>query len=265
MKKVFLLLLSSSFFVTTYAQRGYVERAIEKNYEKKYGEPGAQKGNDWFNNHLLNVDVADTYTFPTYVKMHMTSYRNGEVRDENEIQYYFNKDGTIIGFKAQNDNKKRKEDQFIIYDYVKNAMIMLNEKDHTAMAININAFRSKEAIEKRNHTATSDKAYNSNTDCKSMGKTKTIRGYSCVGYVCTNTERNTRSEIWITTKIPIQTHNMDARNPLAAYYGGKNYGGMIMEGNFYEDGELSSTIEVLEVNTAANYTVKTKDYTFNKM
>jgi hypothetical protein len=40
---------------------------------------------------------------------------------------------------------------------------------------------------------------------------------------------------------------------------------MIMEGNFYEDGELSSTIEVLEVNTAANYTVKTKDYTFNKM
>lgn len=265
MKKSILLLVLSGFMFSANAQRGYVESAIRKNYEKKYGESGAQKGNDWFNNKLLNVDVADSYTFATSVKMHITNYKNGVKKEERNIQYYFNSDETIVGFKTTDDNQKRREDQFIIYDYIKNAMIMLNEKDHTGVSMNINAFQSQEAIDKRNEEMKSSKGKKSSTTCKEMSKTKTIRGYVCKGYTCYDTETDRRSEVWITTKISFNTKNMDARNPLAGYYLGKNYGGMMLEGNFYKGDQLTSTMEVLEVNTSADYTVNTKDYTFHKM
>jgi len=264
MKQKILLSLLVFIPLFTWAQRGYVERAIEKNYDKKYGEPGAKKGNDWFNNHLLNVDVEESYTFPTSIKMHITNYKNGKVKDESDIQYYFNADGTIIGYKVTDDNKKRKEDQFVIYDYIKNAMIMLNEKDHTGMAININAFRSKEAIDQRDEDIRSGKSKETSTTCKATGKTKTIRGYSCTGYSCYDLETDTRSEVWVTNSIKFDTKKMDTRNPLAAYYFGKAYNGMMMEGNIYKGEELTSTLEVMEVNKTANYTVKTTDYNFSK-
>jgi hypothetical protein len=263
MKKLLAFALLFSSF-NSYAQRGYVERAIEKKYEKEHGEPGAKKGNDWINNHLLNVDVEDSYTFPTTVKMHITSYKHGQKKNESDLQYYFNSAGTIVGFITTDNNRKRKEDQFIIYDYIKNAMIMLNEKDKTGMAMNINAFRSKESIEQRNQELKSGKPKESSTSCKPMGKTKVIRGYTCTGYSCYDLDTDTRSEIWVTKKISFNTQKMDARNPLAAYYRGTGYEGMMMEGNFYDGDELTSTIEVLEVNPAANYTVRTTDYKFNK-
>lgn len=178
------------------------------------------------------------------------------------MQYFFNAAGTIIGFKATEENKKRKDEKFIIYDYVKNAMIMLNEKDKTGMAMNINAFRSKESIEKRNEEIKSGKPKESATSCKATGKTKLIRGYTCTGYTCYDLDTDTRSEVWVTTKIAFDTKKMDARHPLAPYYRGYGYNGMMMEGNFYKGDELTSTIEVMEVNNAANHTVNTTEYKF---
>lgn len=245
------------------AQRGYVERAIQKNYEKKYGEDGEKKGNAWINDHLLNVDIEKSYTFPTYVKMHMTEYKNGKAKSESDLQYYFNAPGNIVAFKAIDDKKKKSDEQFIIYDYVKNAMIMLNEKDKTGMAMNLNAFRSQESIDRRNEELKSGKQSKGNTDCKATGKTKNIRGYNCAEYVCYDAKRNTRSEVWVTTKITFNGQKMDARHPLWAYYGGRNYSGMMMEGRFYEGDELTSTIEVMDINTAANYRVNTTEYNFN--
>ena len=259
----FFLFLMFSLFAAM-AQRGYVERAIEKNYEKKHGEPGAKKGNDWINNHLLNVDVEDEYQFATSVKMHITNYRNGSVKNESDIQYYFNSGGTIAGFKNMDQNKKRQDEQFIIYDYVKNAMIMLNEKDKTGMAMNINAFRSKESIEKRNEELKSGKTRESNTSCKATGKTKTILGYNCAEYICYDLDTDTKSEVWIASKISFHTKDMDARNPLAAYYRNSAHGGMILQGKFYKEEELTSSIDVTELNTNANYVKKTTDYNFKR-
>lgn len=264
MKNLLLSVLLMSCLSDAQAQRGYVERAIEKNYEKKYGEPGTQKGNDWINNHLLNVDIEEEYRFPTSVKMHTTSYKNGTVKNEGDIQYYFNSGGTIVGFKNVDESKKKKDDQFIIYDYIKNAMIMLNEKDKTGIAMNINAFRSKESIEKRNEEIKSGKTRETNTSCKATGKTKTLLGYNCIEYTCYDLDTDTKSEVWIATKIPFDTKNMNARNPLAPYYRNSAYGGMVLLGKFYKENELTSTLEVTELNTNANFIKKTTEYKFNR-
>ncbi len=265
MKNTLLLLfILGASFVDTQAQRGYVERAIRQSQEKKYGEPGAQKGNDWINNHLLNVEMEDEYHFSTAVKMHTTSYKNGSVKNEGDLHYYFNTNSSVIGFKNVDENKKKKEEQFIIYDYIKNAMIMLNEEDKTGMAMNLNAFRSKESIEKRNEELQSGKTTETNTSCKATGKTKTILGYTCAEYTCYDLDTDTRSEVWIASKISFAPKNMDARNPLAPYYGKNAQGGMVLLGKFYKNDELTSTLEVTELNTKVNYVKKTTEYEFNR-
>lgn len=263
MKHILILSLLSLCTLQAIAQRGYIRRSIEKNYEKEQGEEGAKKGNAWIDDHLLNVDVADSYTFPTYVKMHITDYKNGKVKNESDLQYYFNAPGTIVGFKATDDNKKKKDEQFIIYDYIKNAMIMLNEKDKTGMAMNLNAFRSQESIDRRNDQIKNGKQEKSSTKCKLTGKTKTIRGYSCSEYVCYDAENDTRIEAWVTSKISWSSQKMDARHPLWAYYKHNGYSGMMLEGRNYKGDELTSVIEVLDINQAANYKVNTKEYEFN--
>jgi hypothetical protein len=56
---------------------------------------------------------------------------------------------------------------------------------------------------------------------------------------------------------------MDARHPLWAYYKHNGYSGMMLEGHNYKGDELTSVIEVLDINQAANYKVNTKEYDFN--
>ena len=262
--KNFLLIVLIFSFTTSVAQRGYVERAIRKNYEEKHGEPGAKKGNDWINNHLMNVDIEDSYSFPTHVKMHTASYKNGKVREENDIDYYFNTSGTIVGLKSVDESKKKREEQFIIYDYVKNAMIMLNEKEMTGMAMNLNAFRSGESIERRNAEIKSGKTKETNTSCKATGKTKNILGYACAEYTCYDLDTDTRSEVWVASKVAFNTKNMDAKNAFAPYYANGGYGGMVLQGKFYKEDQLTSTLDVTELNTKANFIKKTTEYDFGR-
>src|SRR5690606_13555742 len=70
-----IVLLTTFLSTNVFAQRGYVERAIKKNYERKYADPNKQKGEDWFNNHLLNVKIEPQYKFSQSVKMKTTNYK----------------------------------------------------------------------------------------------------------------------------------------------------------------------------------------------
>jgi len=266
MKQCLYLLSFILLPVAAMAQSGYVHDAMER----KYGDPNAQKGNDWFNNHLLNAKYDPEYIFPLAMTMHMTSYeKNGEKKNESDIQYFINAAKNCFATNAGGDERKKKkknDEMLMVYDYKANTMLMLNVTDKTGMAININAFMSKENIEKREkgeHPASKTK---SSMSCKRTGKTKTIQGYPCEAYICTDEERNTRSEVWITTKISINIAQSGARGPMAAYWGStSSLGGMMMEGHFYKNDVLESSMEVTNINPHADVKVKTTDYKMNGM
>lgn len=265
--KQFLYLLGLIFLpLAAIAQSGYVHDAMER----KYGDPNAKKGTDWFNNHLMNAKYDEAYVFPLSLTMHITSYEeNGGKKNESDIRYFINSAKNCFATNVGEDErrkKKKNDEMLIIYDYKANTMLMLNMTEKTGMAININAFMSGENIEKREkggHPAAKTK---SSMSCKRTGKTKTIQGYPCEEYICTDEDRNTRSEVWITTKIPMNIAQSGARGPMAAYWGStSSLGGMMMEGHFYKDNQLESSIEVTDINPHADMKIKTTDFKMNGM
>lgn len=257
MKKTIIIIASLFLVQHVYAQpgSGYARRAIEDKYEKD-NAGNKQKGMDWLNN-AMNGKTEEVYKFPLNVKMHMTTYKNGEVKDENDMDYYLNTGAKYFGARITDNNKrKNKSIMFTIYDYDNNSSIMIDENEKTYMAVNINAFMSAEAQANRGKTTTDGKYKN---DCKKSGKSKTIQGYSCEEYVCIDEDRNRRSEIWVTTKIPVDISQSFMRSPYA-YVSTNKMAGMMMEGSFYKNDQIESKMEVTSVNTSANYNVTMSDY-----
>lgn len=245
----------------SFAQSGYVRDAMME----KYGEPGSEKGMDWINNKMLNVDIKPQYSFPISLTMHTTSYKNGEKKDEGDMYYFFNTPANIVGVKTIEERKRKNDEQFMIYDYKANAMLMLNQTKMTGMAINMNAFMSGEQIKQREQGGKKNKGNTTDRECKKTGKTKTILGYTCFEYVCINEDDQSRSEMWITTKLPFDLSKTNSGN-MAGYFGhAAGLGGMMMQAKFYKRDQLESELEVTNVDNNANKVINTKDYKFNKM
>jgi hypothetical protein len=123
---------------------------------------------------------------------------------------------------------------------------------------------SKENIEQREKGERPAPKTKSSVNCKRTGKTKTIQGYLCEEYICTDEERNTRSEVWVTNKIPVNIAQSGARGPMAPYWGStSSLGGMMMEGHFYKNDQLESSIEVTNIDPKANMKVNTTEYKMN--
>jgi len=258
MKKTIIIAASLFLVQHAYAQpgSGYARRAIEDKYEKD-NAGNKQKGMDWLNN-AMNGKTEEVYKFPLNVKMHMTTYKNGEVKDQNDMDYYLNTSAKYFGARITDNNKrKNKSIMFTIYDYDNNSSIMIDENEKTYMAVNINAFMSAEAQANRGKPSGDGKYKN---DCKKSGKAKTIQGYSCEEYVCIDEDRNRRSEIWVTNKIPVDISQSFMRSPYA-YVSTNKMAGMMMEGSFYKNDQIESKMEVTAVNQNANYNISMSSYT----
>lgn len=253
----FCVLFSCSLFAQP--GKGYAQDAAEK----KYGEPGKDKLDGWMAN-VANAKTEAAYDFPLYISMHITSYKNDD-KKESDIQYYINGAQNTVGFKATDDNnKKRKDEMFMIYDHKNHSMVMLNEKEKSAMAMNLNAFMSGDAIKRRDEGK--GEAPKNDMKCNKTGKSKTILGYKCEEYVCIDEDRNRKSEIWVTTRLKTSgLSQASASNPWAAYFGNaEKMGGMMMEGNFYKNEHIESSIVVTEINEKSDKSVKMSDYTMKQ-
>ncbi|MBL7719469.1 MAG: DUF4412 domain-containing protein [Flavipsychrobacter sp.] len=264
MKRTLLITTAMLLAGSAIAQRGYVRNKIEEGYEDKHGKSGMEKYEGWMNGKVLNVKTEPEYIFTTSVTMQVTDYKKGKKGEPTEMQYFLNPSKTYFGSSVI-DKKKSKEEMFVIYELVNNYMLMLNVKEKTGMAISMNAFMSGKAIEERNKKLNSgDPKSSDNINCKKTGKTKSILGYSCEEYICTDEDKHTRSEFWITTKLPVDVSRAYLQSPYAMYFrnSGK-MGGMMMEGNFYKNDELQSTMLVTDVNTSANRKEVMKEYKLN--
>ncbi|RYE24857.1 MAG: DUF4412 domain-containing protein [Sphingobacteriales bacterium] len=247
MKRLLFVALIIAGNISAFAQ----EKEVHDAMEKKYGEPGKEKLNEWLNS--MNGKVAAEYSFPMSVDMTMENYRNGKLIKLEQMTIFVNNDKGLFATKMNDD--KGKNQMMMIVDQEHGNIVMLNEKEKTAMAINTQVF-----MRSNNYSEVKDKA--GSVDCKKTGKTKTIAGYACEEYVCTNTERQGRYEIFVTDKVKFDFTNNDGRNnPFAEYFKqAAGLGGMMMEGKFYEKEKLQATVTVNSVNMNANYNISTESY-----
>ncbi|MBS1772234.1 MAG: hypothetical protein JST82_05195 [Bacteroidetes bacterium] len=252
--KHLVVILASFAVLSANAQpgSGYVRDAYEKKYENE-NAANKQKGMDWMNN-AMNGKTEAAYTFNTMVNMHVTTYKDGEKNKENDMKYYLHEGELYFGMKAE-DERRKKDDMFIIYDNKNNSMIMLNEGEKTGMAMNINAFMSADAQARRGQP----KEGGTNTNkCNRTGKTKTILGRNCFEYVCVDEDRNRRSEFWITTDIKVDISKSFMRGPYAGF--SHDGGGFMMEATIYKNNQIESKLEVTQLDTHADVSKKIADY-----
>lgn len=242
------------------AQRGQVENALQKKYTEQYANPGVNKFNDYMNN-TFGGKTEDSYKFPLYLKMHLVEYKNGKKKDETYIQYYIDGSSMNFALSGLGDNKGRNsnEDMTIVYDSKNTTMIMLNEGQKTAMAINYGAFMN---MGMQSKTAKKYQDDMKDISCKKTGKSKTIQGYNCVQYQCVdNDEDGKYADVWITDGIVI---DLDKASGFGlwnmALMNNAKIGGMMLEGQFYENNQITSSIEITELDKNANYNILMSNY-----
>ncbi len=255
MKKILITLISIGIIpCAAVAQSEYVQEAMEK----KFGAAGLAKLNEWMNDHVMNVKMEDSYVFPYAMNMRITSYKKGVKKEEGEMPYFFNPEQQYFATEA--NDKKKKQEMFIIYDYKENAVLMLNTKEKSGMAFNLNAFMSGEAIANKEHAQNEP----SPVSCNKTGNKKDIQGYACEEYVCTDSDQNTRTEVWITDRIPVNIAASKAPGTIAHLFGSTStLKGMLMAGDFYRNDQLESKVEITSVNDKADISIVTADYTFS--
>lgn len=243
----FLLLSQLSF-----AQKGQAEKASQ---EKQSAEAMAKLQEMMAG--MNNAETRPMYIFPIAMTMRITEYQGGTKKDATDIKYHVNGAEETFAF-AGMGNKNAGKDMMVVYDSKKSTMVMVDLQKKTYVAMNINAFKGME----KQMGGNSGKP--ENIKCSKSGKTKSIQGYSCEEFVCVDKERDSRAEVWVTDKIPVDIAQSFKGSPMAAFFnsvdGAGGLKGMMMEGKFYEKGELKSGIEMVDIHTKSNQSITLSNY-----
>ncbi len=264
MNKLFLAAAIAATFISqnAFAQSGYVHDAVREKEYKEHGADGEDKLNGWLGN-LTNVKVARNYTFPMHLKIHTKTYgRKGKVKDEGDIDAYMNPTKTTSAVRVYEEKHgEQRPNMFSIYDYKNNSSLVFDLKHNTYMAFNLNAFMSKENQTRRE---TGNARVNEHIECKKTGQKKTILGYSCAQFICTDDVRGERHEMWIATQLPYTVSDALARTLRQRYTGNtQSMNGAVMEEHDYKDDELIREMMITEIVPKDNYTFPTQDFKYN--
>lgn len=253
MKKLLIIPVVLLSFTTASAQRSDVEKVIKEHYKEEHGADGMAKLTDLMAD-MNNATTRPVYKFPMSMTMHVTQYDKGVKKDASDIKYHINTAEQTFAFLGS-DNKGSGKEMMVVYDSKSGTMVMLDEKKKSYMAMNVNAFMSAEV------QAHMNKDKKDNVKCTKTGKTKTIRGYVCQEYVCIDSEKDTKVEVWVTDKIQLNMAKAAEGQPWAAYFKGMDgLNGMMVEAKMYEKGKLEGTMEMTEINENANHVITLSNY-----
>lgn len=207
-------------------------------------------------NSMANAEARPLYKFPLAMNMHIVTYENDSKKEGMDVKFYINNKEDYMAFKGE--GHKDMKAMTIIFDPGKSTLVMLNSAEKSYMAMNTEALEKMD-MQKMMQEHGGDKM--SDIDCNKTGKEKKIKGYTCHQYICTDKEKNTRSEVWMTDEIKVNIAKAVKKGPMATYFKNmKDMNGMMMEGRFYQDGKLQAAIDITDVDPKSDYKVKLDDY-----
>lgn len=211
MKKLLLILLCAGISATTFAQRGYVRRAvkddIEKKQEEKYqedrnnGEKAVDERLDtWDANDKKNR--AGIQPFPTMSMTLVMDYPE-KPKNNGQIEYYYkNYDcAAVMNF----ENNKKGNDRVIMNFKEGKSTILMTDKrgNKTGMTMDLKMvdWAAKSAIKKDEKML-----QNGEATLVETSEYKTIEGYKCRKYLYENDKY--QNEIWITNDSKLKTADL---------------------------------------------------------
>lgn len=251
MKQLLITLTITFISIASIAQPGHDK--LEQAMAKKYGEPGMAK----FNKFAMGKIEAE-YAFPQTIHMHFIDYNKGKKKDENDIVFHYNEEAETFGFSSSEMNDGQKGT--IIYDHKNNAMVMLNDGNNTAFAMNTKSMGMESMYKKYQQKHEKTDIYK-NVKCNKTSGDRTIAGYSCYKYHCVDEEENTSGDIWVTEEQPINIGKSASMTPWAMYLNGVgDVEGTMMAGKFYKNDKLDSEFEVTKIENNSSYSIETGKY-----
>lgn len=208
--------------------------------------------------HSKVLAQSSEFDFQHQVKMDMSVYKKGELKNTMDYKFLFPKAGNYFGVEMEMADAGMKAKSIFDYD----AMTMTTLMDHPSMKMGSQYDLSK--LMEAANSAESDGG-----SMEKTGKTKTILGYTCHEYVMT-TEDGGYAEVWI-------THDLDFENVYQAFSAmnkkQKQMSVNMPKGFFMElstwpdgkDGKDKIMMNVTEVNLNQPTSISTNGYSIMKL
>lgn len=212
------------------------------------------------------VPVADNYDFDYKIQMHIESYdKKGKQESTGEFITHLNPNNNSMAYQfVSGDMAKDGQGMFII-DAENGAMIILSDEkkgEKTGIVYGIGSFMQSLGETYSDETLEdSPETYLANPNVKKTGKTKNIAGYKCEEYEYTDEENKTKSNIWITKDLKMNTQDFfSTLFKTNLYSHGMGWGYMMEATTQSLDSDEKTTMQVTDVDDNSNVKFSLNDY-----
>ncbi len=209
------------------------------------------------------VPVADNYKFDYKIQMHVESYNGkGKQKSNGEFITHLNPETKSMAYEfISGDMAKDGQGKFII-DAENDAMIILSENngEKTGIVYGIGSFmQSVGETYTKQELEDSPENFLANPNVKKTGRTKTIAGYKCEEFECT--DEDTKSNIWITKDLKMNSQDFFSTLFKTNLYSHGMGWGYMMEATTEElkSGD-KTTMQVTDVDDNSNVTLSLSNY-----
>ena len=207
----------------------------------------------------LSMEYEPEYRFPLAVTLSGVQYYRNGFKQTNEMRYYINPQRAWMATCAGDNGHSTAAGltaSMADYDFDNNTVWLLAPSRKSALAMELNG-----ASCVQNPMAATPKVAEENWKCHKTGKKKIILTLRCEECICVDAPRKVSSTMWVTFELNTNMAPAGLRSPFAPQLrAAQKTGGVLVEGNFYENGELKSFISMKELNRNANFTLSLEDY-----
>lgn len=202
------------------------------------------------------------YRFPLTMSMVTTGYQNGQKLENNVVVFYLNPARQWLAMPRSNDGKTKAGTPCTglqVFDLRSGTLLVVNTREKRGIVMHLPSLATKQAEERRVRNL--PPAGDNGCFCALTGKKKTIEGFSAVEYSCKNPTRDTRFDMWVTRELKIDLAPPGSRLELNGFLqSAGRLGGIPLEGYYFENGEMKSSMQVTDVNRSAQFFVNTEQY-----
>lgn len=210
--------------------------------------------------------IEPEYRFNIAISITATGYQNGQKRENSVVTYYFNPDHGWVATPAPCDQRVSKVAGCAgleIYDIKGATMLLVNTREKKGVSMYMPTVAATDA--QRRKQLNLPPPGENGCRCDKTGKKKKIEGFLTEQYACTNSTRSTRFEMWVTKDLGADLAAPGARTELSGFmHRAARVGGVPLEGYYYRNGDLISSLMLTGVNRAAQVSVNTTEYKLNK-
>ncbi len=202
------------------------------------------------------VPMQGEYRFPLQLTIRGVGYNNGTVVDQTQAVFHIN---PAKGWMA---TESAVGQSLMLYDMSGSALLMLNMKSRTGMAMHLAAVAAQQAEERRlrNLGAPGD----NQCSCKATGGKKIIQGFHTEEFICTNATKGTRHQMWVTRELKTDLAPPGCKSSLNGFfYSAGRLGGVPLEANYYEASILRTSMQVTAVDRNSTFLIRTGEFKFS--